>query len=124
MRYVFLLACILFFSACGGVTYTPAPHTKHDRVFIDSSLPKDIVKNLREIKNLNGLLEFDLILRSSTNRDIIYKVTWLDENGLELPNVIDDEYRTIRILANKDKRIKKVAQHKSAKDFKIYIQRK
>ena len=53
--------------------------------------------------------------------DVAYKVVWLDESGFELRNSIDESYKVLRLNANRQISINKLAQDKRAKSFKIYL---
>ncbi|MBP3676679.1 MAG: YcfL family protein, partial [Campylobacter sp.] len=71
--------------------------------------------------NINDLLEFEIILKSDEELDVAYKVVWLDEQGFELRNAIDESYKVLRLLPYRQISISKLAQDKRAKSFKIYL---
>lgn len=89
-----------------------------------SGVSKSIVKDLRIRKNLNGLLEFELVLKSSSSKDIVYKVEWKDKDGFALRSSITENFQLIRLNDDKEFVLSKVAHNKDAKDFKVFLQDK
>lgn len=85
------------------------------------AISQNIVQSVRKRFNNNGLLECEIILKSTEPMNIAYKINWLDEQGYVLTNVIDDHYKNIRLNSNRELIINKLAQDKRAKSFKIYL---
>lgn len=87
-----------------------------------SGVSKSVVKDLRIRNNANGLLEFELILESSGTKNLAYKVEWKDKEGFSLRSSIGENYEAIRLRADEEMIISKIAHNKDAKDFKIFLQ--
>lgn len=85
------------------------------------AISQNIVQSVRKRFNNNGLLECEIILKSTEPMNIAYKINWLDEQGYVLTNAIDDHYKNIRLNSNRELIINKLAQDKRAKSFKIYL---
>lgn len=85
------------------------------------AISQNIVQSVRKRFNNNGLLECEIILKSTEPMNIAYKINWLDEQGYVLTNAIDDRYKNIRLNSNRELIINKLAQDKRAKSFKIYL---
>lgn len=65
-------------------------------------LPKSLVKQFQKRINSNGYLEFEVILRSTFAKDVIYKVDWLDRDGFVLRDVLNEDYQALRIPAGQE----------------------
>lgn len=85
------------------------------------AISQNIVQSVRKRFNNNGLLECEIILKSTEPMNIAYKINWLDEQGYVLTNALDDHYKNIRLNSNRELVINKLAQDKRAKSFKIYL---
>lgn len=85
------------------------------------SLSRSVLKQFKKRTNINGLLEVEMIFVSHSTKDLVYKVDWLDEDGFVLKDVINEEYHTLRIPANQEVILRKVAPNISAKDIRIKI---
>ena len=85
------------------------------------AISQNIVQSVRKRFNNTGLLECEIILKSTEPMNIAYKINWLDEQGYVLTNAIDDHYKNIRLNSNREFIINKLAQDKRAKSFKIYL---
>lgn len=124
-KSLFTLAFIaILFNGCNGGKTTNV--VLEDPIY-DSSLvsfeaiSKNVVQSVRKRFNNNGLLECEIILKSTEPIDIAYKINWLDEQGYVLKNAIDDHYKNIRLNSNRELIINKLAQDTRAKSFKIYL---
>lgn len=124
-KSLFTLAFIaILFNGCNGGKTTNV--VLEDPIY-DSSLvsfeaiSKNVVQSVKKRFNNNGLLECEIILKSTEPIDIAYKINWLDEQGYVLKNAIDDHYKNIRLNSNRELIINKLAQDTRAKSFKIYL---
>ena len=87
-----------------------------------SDVSKSIVKDLRIRNNANGLLEFELILESSSTKNLAYRVEWKDKDGFSLRSSIGENYEAIKLRTDEEIIISKIAHNKDAKYFKIFLQ--
>lgn len=123
MRFLFVLGVIvLLFSGCARQTTHIAEKSRDDRGFTLIGLSKELVQSYNKRVNANGLLEIEIILNSTSNRDVIYKIDWLDSDGFVLQDPINKEYKALRLIKNREITLKKIAIDKRAKDFAIEIQ--
>lgn len=79
------------------------------------------LKRFKKRVNANGLLEVEMTFGSNYAKDLVYKVDWLDENGFVLKDAINEEYRTLKIPANQEIVLRKIAPNRLAKDIRIQI---
>lgn len=124
-KSIFMLAFIaILLNGCNGGKTTNV--VLEDPIY-DSSLvsfeaiSKNVVQSVKKRFNNNGLLECEIILKSTEPINIAYKIDWLDEQGYVLTNALDDHYKNIRLNSNRELVINKLAQDTRAKSFKIYL---
>ena len=123
MRIFLIAVFAVFLSACA--TQNPkVPMSDIDKHIAFEGFSEDNVKSLKIRKNAMGLLEFEIIFRSSLNGDVLYKLDWLDEDGFALNDALSKEWRRIYLNAGKEYIFNKIAPNKDAKDFKIHLQRR
>ncbi|TQR54340.1 DUF1425 domain-containing protein [Campylobacter troglodytis] len=83
-----------------------------------------IVKGFNYRTNMNGLLEFELVLLSDEDLELEYKVSWLDEDGFVLKGQKDGEFIRIKLNENKEYLLQRVAINKDAADFTLLLRKK
>ncbi|MCW1324275.1 YcfL family protein [Campylobacter jejuni] len=99
-------------------------NSNQNTVILGSNLPKSLVKQFQKRINSNGYLEFEVILRSTFAKDLIYKVDWLDKDGFVLRDVLNEDYQALRIPARQEVILRKLASDTRAKDFRLEIKAK
>lgn len=99
-------------------------NSNQNTVILGSNLPKSLVKQFQKRINNNGYLEFEVILRSTFAKDVIYKVDWLDKDGFVLRDVLNEDYQALRIPAGQEVILRKLASDTRAKDFRLEIKAK
>lgn len=121
MKKIILFTLMFLLGAC-----TPSYQivSNQNTIILDSKLPKNLVKQFQKRINDNGYLEFEVILRSTFAKDVIYKVDWLDKDGFVLRDVLNEDYQTIRIPAGQEVILRKLASDARAKDFRLEIKTK
>ncbi|HEB9285414.1 TPA: YcfL family protein [Campylobacter coli] len=122
MNKLFLIVVSIFLGACGP-TYQIGTSVPNG-VVLSSTLPNSLVKQFQKRLNSNGYLEFEVILRSTFAKDIIYKVDWLDKDGFVLRDVLTEDYQVLRIPAGQEVILRKLAPDIRAKDFRLEIKAK
>ncbi|AXP09169.1 YcfL family protein [Campylobacter hepaticus] len=116
MKKIVLFILMFLLSACvSSYEINSNAHT------LSSKLPNGLVKSFKKRINVNGLLEIEIILKSAFSQDIIYKINWLDEDGFVLKDAINQNYQTLRISAQQELILHKVAPDIRIKDFTIDI---
>ena len=121
---IFAIFLALFFISCVQSKINSQLENNIAKYVEFKDLSKSIVKDLKTRTNLNGLLEFELILQSSSDKNIAYKVQWEDESGFYIKSPLDENYELVRLNAGRELVIKKLAHSQNAKDFKIFLQGK
>lgn len=99
-------------------------NSNQNTVILGSNLPKSLVKQFQKRINNNGYLEFEVILRSTFAKDVIYKVDWLDKDGFVLRDVLNEGYQALRIPAGQEVILRKLASDIRAKEFRLEIKAK
>ncbi|EAI3926854.1 DUF1425 domain-containing protein [Campylobacter jejuni] len=99
-------------------------NSNQNTVILGSNLPKSLVKQFQKRINSNGYLEFEVILRSTFAKDVIYKVDWLDKDGFVLRDVLNEDYQALRIPAGQEVILRKLASDTRANDFRLEIKAK
>lgn len=119
MKKIILLILVFLFNACASSqTIKSNPNSV---VISDVNLPKSLVKSFKKRINDNGFLEIEIILRSAFTKDIIYKIDWLDKDGFVLRDAMSEDYKVLKIPAQKEVILRKIAFDIRAKDFRIEI---
>ncbi|EIT3185665.1 YcfL family protein [Campylobacter jejuni] len=121
MKKIILFILMFLFSACAPSYQI---NSNQNTVILDSNLPKSLVKQFQKRINSNGYLEFEVILRSTFAKDVIYKVDWLDKDGFVLRDVLNEDYQALRIPAGQEVILRKLASDIRAKDFRLEIKAK
>lgn len=125
MKKLILLAMSsLLFAACSTVnTYEPfetnaVPNIiKDKRIITDSSCVKVVSLNLLNEKG--GIkVQARLFNSSSSNKQINYKFTWFDKNGMELPSV-SAAWKTVILEGKEVSFISAVSDNSEAVDFTL-----
>ncbi|CAM2946248.1 YcfL family protein [Helicobacter burdigaliensis] len=125
MRNILLvfLGLTIIFVGCSA-TYKVESTSIDSSSYVSSANSSSIIKSIKKRNNINGLLEVEILLLSEFDRDLTYKITWLDDKGFSLPNSSDDSYRPLRLSGGEEFILKKMAIDKRAKEFKIDIKTK
>lgn len=121
MKKWLLIGVGLFLVAC---TPSYEASSKATSGVLSSTLPKNLVKQIKKRFNNNGYLEFELILYSTFAKDVIYKVNWLDEEGFVLRDVLNEDYEALRIPAGQEVIIRKLSSNVRVKDARIELKAK
>ncbi|HHY1195412.1 TPA: DUF1425 domain-containing protein [Campylobacter jejuni] len=121
MKKIILFILMFLLGAC-----TPSYQivSNQNTVILGSNLPKSLVKQFQKRINSNDYLEFEVILRSTFAKDVIYKVDWLDKDGFVLRDVLNEDYQALRIPAGQEVILRKLASDTRAKDFRLEIKAK
>ncbi|ELY0933248.1 YcfL family protein [Campylobacter jejuni] len=120
MKKIILFILMFLLSACAPSYQI---NSNQNTVILGSNLPKSLVKQFQKRINSNGYLEFEVILRSTFAKDVIYKV-WLDKDGFVLRDVLNEDYQALRIPAGQEVILRKLASDIRAKDFRLEIKAK
>lgn len=120
MKKIILFILMFLLSACAPSYQI---NSNQNTVILGSNLPKSLVKQFQK-RNSNGYLEFEVILRSTFAKDVIYKVDWLDKDGFVLRDVLNEDYQALRIPAGQEVILRKLASDIRAKDFRLEIKAK
>lgn len=121
MKKIILFILMFLLSACAPSYQI---NSNQNTVILDSNLPKSLVKQFQKRINSNGYLEFEVILRSTFAKDVIYKVDWLDKDGFVLRDVLNEDYQALRIPAGQEVILRKLASDIRAKDFRLKLKQK
>ncbi len=121
MKKIILFILMFLLSACAPSYQI---NSNQNTVILGSNLPKSLVKQFQKRINSNGYLEFEVILRSTFAKDVIYKVDWLDKDGFVLRDVLNEDYQALRIPAGQEVILRKFASDIRAKDFRLEIKKK
>ncbi|EIB51387.1 putative lipoprotein [Campylobacter jejuni subsp. jejuni 1997-1] len=121
MKKIILFILMFLLSACAPSYQI---NSNQNTVILGSNLPKSLVKQFQKRINSNGYLEFEVILRSTFAKDVIYKVDWLDKDGFVLRDVLNEDYQALRIPAGQEVILRKLASDTRAKDFRLEIKAK
>ncbi|EAI5875786.1 DUF1425 domain-containing protein [Campylobacter jejuni] len=121
MKKIILFILMFLLSACAPSYQI---NSNQNTVILGSNLPKSLVKQFQKRINSNGCLEFEVILRSTFAKDVIYKVDWLDKDGFVLRDVLNEDYQALRIPAGQEVILRKLASDIRAKDFRLEIKAK
>lgn len=122
MRLLLLVSIFaLLFGACSNNMQHIETIKREHKGLMLIDIPKDIIQSYNTRINANGLLEIEIILKSARQREVIYKIDWLDSDGFVLQDVFSEEYKTLTILKNRETIIRKIASDVRAKDFAIEI---
>lgn len=122
MRFLLLVSIFaLLFGACSSNMQHIETIKREHKGLMLIDIPKDIIQSYNMRINANGLLEIEIILQSARQREVIYKIDWLDSDGFVLQDVFSEEYKTLTILKNRETIIRKIASDVRAKDFAIEI---
>lgn len=116
MKKILLFTLTLFLLSC-------ANNSNNVNTGANSNLTRNnaLIKSIKTRINDNNLLELELILQSSSTKNIMYKITWLDKDGFVLKDTLSDNYQSLRLNAKDEITIKKIAVDIRAKDVKIDI---
>ncbi|ARR01334.1 MULTISPECIES: YcfL family protein [Campylobacter] len=120
-KIAMFLVCAMLFGCAGNSDIRLENQGYSSNLVSLEAIDKDIIQDINQRFNELGLLEFQIILKSTKDMDLAYRVAWLDESGFELRNSIDESYKVLRLNAYRQISISKVAQDKRAKSFKIYL---
>lgn len=120
-KIAMFLVCAMLFGCAGNSDIRLENQGYNSNLVSLEAMDKDIIQDINQRFNELGLLEFQIILKSTKDMDLAYRVAWLDEGGFELRNSIDEGYKVLRLNAYRQISISKVAQDKRAKSFKIYL---
>ncbi|ARE81321.1 DUF1425 domain-containing protein [Campylobacter helveticus] len=120
MKKYFLFFAALFLCACAPTQ----SNFEMNSANLSSNLPKSLIKQMKQRTNDNGFLEFELVLKSTFAKDVFYKVDWLDKDGFVLRNSVKEDYQLIRLPANQEVILRKLAFDKRAVDFRIDMKTK
>lgn len=114
-----LLACavLLLLVACAEPSLI---HVNDSGVSTESRYPY-YVTDIRTRTNANNLMEAQVAFLSAKTRTINYKIEWLDDQGYNLRNPIDERYRALRLIANESYLLDVLATDKRAKQINIHI---
>lgn len=115
--FVFLMA--FFLCACTATAYS-----KSKDIGAESNFPKGLLKQIKHRVNDGGFLELELVLKSSSTKDVFYKIDWLDKDGFVLRDPINEGYQLLRIVANQEVVLKKLAFDKRAVEFRVDMKTK
>ncbi|EFC31821.1 YcfL family protein [Campylobacter jejuni] len=121
MKKIILFILMFLLGACAPSYQI---NSSQNTVILDSNLPKSLVKQFQKRVNNNGYLEFEVILRSTFAKDIIYKVDWLDKDGFVLRDILNEDYQAFRIPAEQEVILRKLSPDIRAKDFRLEIKAK
>ncbi|EAK0561881.1 DUF1425 domain-containing protein [Campylobacter jejuni] len=121
MKKIILFILMFLLSACAPSYQI---NSNQNTVILGSNLPKSLVKQFQKRINSNDYLEFEVILRSTFAKDVIYKVDWLDKDGFVLRDVLNEDYQALRIPAGQEVILRKLASDIRAKDFRLEIKAK
>ncbi|HDZ4941051.1 TPA: YcfL family protein [Campylobacter jejuni] len=121
MKKIILFILMFLLGACAPSYQI---NSSQNTVILDSNLPKSLVKQFQKRVNDNGYLEFEVILRSTFAKDIIYKVDWLDKDGFVLRDILNEDYQAFRIPAEQEVILRKLSPDIRAKDFRLEIKAK
>ncbi|EAI5616279.1 TPA_asm: hypothetical protein GD808_05225 [Campylobacter jejuni] len=121
MKKIILFILMFLLSACAPSYQI---NSNQNTVILGSNLPKSLVKQFQKRINNNGYLEFEVILRSTFAKDVIYKVDWLDKDGFVLRDVLNEGYQALRIPAGQEVILRKLASDIRAKEFRLEIKAK
>jgi len=122
MKKWLLMGVAIFLVSCAP-TYQLSSNIPNGMV-LSPTLPKSLVKQFQKRVNSNGYLEFEVILRSTFAKDVIYKVDWLDKDGFVLRDVLNEGYQALRIPAGEEVVLRKLAPDVRAKDFRLELKAK
>lgn len=120
-KLAMFLVCAMLFGCAGNSDIVLGDNGYNSNLVSLEAIDRDIVQGINHRFNDLGLLGFQVVLKSNSEMDVAYKVVWLDESGFELRNSIDESYKVLRLNANRQISINKLAQDKRAKSFKIYL---
>lgn len=121
MKKIILFILMFLLSACAPSYQI---NSNQNTVILGLNLPKSLVKQFQKRINSNGYLEFEVILRHTFAKDLIYKVDWLDKDGFVLRDVLNEDYQALRIPAGQEVILRKLASDIRAKDFRLEIKAK
>ncbi|HDZ5066002.1 TPA: YcfL family protein [Campylobacter jejuni] len=121
MKKIILFILMFLLGACAPSYQI---NSNQNTVILDSNLPKSLVKQFQKRVNNNGYLEFEVILRSTFAKDVIYKVDWLDKDGFVLRDILNEDYQAFRIPAEQEVILRKLSPDIRAKDFRLEIKAK
>lgn len=116
MKKILLFTLTLFLISCTNNSNNVNTNTNNNL-----KQNNTLIKNMKTRINDNNLLEVELTLQSSSTKDIMYKITWLDNDGFVLKDALSDNYQNLRLNAKDEIVIKKIAADIRAKDVKIDI---
>ncbi|MBZ7986915.1 YcfL family protein [Campylobacter canadensis] len=116
MKKILLFTLTLFLISCTNNSNNVNTNTNNNL-----KQNNTLIKNMKTRINDNNLLEVELTLQSSSTKDIMYKITWLDNDGFVLKDALSDNYQSLRLNAKDEIVIKKIAADIRAKDVKIDI---
>lgn len=116
MKKILLFTLTLFLISCTNNSNNVNTNTNNNL-----KQNNTLIKNMKTRINNNNLLEVELTLQSSSTKDIMYKITWLDNDGFVLKDALSDNYQSLRLNAKDEIVIKKIAADIRAKDVKIDI---
>ncbi len=120
MKTIFIAVLAAFLAGC-STTYNLTGDGAGG-IISSHEIPSGIIQSAKRRTNELGLMQVEITLRASSDRQISYRVIWLDSSGFELKNPIDSQYRTLYLNKNRDEVFTKTASDKRASDFKIEIQ--
>ncbi|TQR31260.1 hypothetical protein DMB92_06090 [Campylobacter sp. MIT 99-7217] len=114
---------VLFIASCASKE--PSVLEKKITQYISfQGTDKRIVKDFNYKNNVNDLVEFELVLQSEKELELEYKISWLDEDGFRLSSLNDEKFIAIKLKANQEFILQRVAANKEATNFKITIVKK
>lgn len=116
MKKILLFTLTLFLISCTNNSNNVNTNTNNNL-----KQNNTLIKSMKTRINDNNLLEVELTLQSSSTKDIMYKITWLDNDGFVLKDALSDNYQSLRLNAKDEIVIKKIAADIRAKDVKIDI---
>lgn len=122
MKLFFAMFVAVFFAACASKQEVGFDEIQRHMVL--EGFDKKSVESLKTRRNINDLLEFEVILKAPMDGDVLYKVDWLDKDGFTLSDPLSKEWRRIHLNAGKEFVFGKIAPNKNAVDFKIHLQRR
>ncbi|WP_169973139.1 MULTISPECIES: YcfL family protein [unclassified Campylobacter] len=126
MKKISILLIVMFvFLGCGSKTQNIFLQSYGGTSLIQADgISENVIRNVRNRVNNNGLLEAEIVFFSPKSQNIFYKLTWFDQNGFVLRDSLTDDYKTLYLNKNREIIVKYLASNKDAKTFKIYITNK
>ena len=130
LKIAFLLAIVLFFSACSSTVNTIEPknssvkaqYISDKRIITDSSLADSAkIKTLNVVRG-GGLLKVQVEVFNSTSepKNINYKFSWIDNNGMSVSSPAS-AWQTLVMEGKEVRFISAVAPSENVNDFTLKL---